>query len=131
MRFQSSTSFNAYDSSMPGKTNGTKSKERITIYNGVERRCEVVLTTMLRLGATTSAGVLEHLQRHYSVTYTRNDVRHCIKRLVNENLVRAKRKKNEPTVYSVSNGVIVQWRKMTGSKSQKATVTKLTKKKAA
>lgn len=76
LRFRRQTTFNAHDSILNVSDSG-----RMTVINGVKRRCELVLNAFLRLGSGNTTDILTHLQSRFDNSYSQTDVSTAIDKL--------------------------------------------------
>jgi hypothetical protein len=103
MKFRKNTTFNTHDTKF--EVDG----DRLIVSNGVKKRCELVLNSLLRKN-NHSVGIASDLATRFKDGgYTVSVVQYVLRRLVNEGLVRV-HGKGPAAVYSVSSNVIAKWR---------------------
>ncbi len=102
--FRKQTTFNAHDSSFKTADNG-----RLVITNGVPKRCELTLKTVLRLGSKggTLEEITSYINKKTSSTYSSGDIRYAIYRLAAEGLVSVNK-----GLVKVTANAIEKWRKL-------------------
>lgn len=107
MKFRRSTSFNTHDSKrLPmSETNG-----RMTVVNGVRKRCELALNVLLRADKPVALGeVVKHLQDRFSETYTTIDIKYALRRLVTNRLA-SQRGHGRGSTYRATKEALTKWR---------------------
>lgn len=105
LRFRRSTSFNAHDTHQQSNIGSG----RVTVKNGVKRRCELVLNALLRNGSSRLGEVTSHLQKRFSSTYTTQDVNHALCKLREAGLV-VTRGRCKGMQYRPSRDALMRWR---------------------
>lgn len=107
MRFRKQTSYNSHDSKF------VNDHGRLTISNGVEKRCELVINRLLKepKGSTPAAIATNLNSRFKQAAYSETDVRYACLRLTSEGILR-KYGRGKDAFFKATPNTLANWRNL-------------------